>query len=689
MKNSILILLLVGFLSGVGFSDDELVAWWGFDEGGDGVTLEKISGKSDKLMGNFVYEDGVAGKCLRFDGLTSYVLREAKNRPRFSNAMTIEAWVAPQVYPWNWTAILSQEKEHGSGYFFGMDAEGHIGFGVSLVTDYQWHMCASDSRVDLLKWNHIAATVDQQNGIKLYINGEVAGGCKIHTGSWYRKNWFKHGDDVDVYIGRSHTKMSPKYSERTPSRETMSNMIFDGLIDEVKIYKRSLSGEEIREKFESSKPAKMDRLNFRRLPSGPSGAGEFGGYYTRLRYADEWEKLWRVGDHSDILVRFDEYPVKAVFWRGTNYGLSWVTENDLWMGDQSVEANYNTGCNEHMSDKRCVFSSVKLVENNDARVVVHWRYAVTGIDYSIVNTDETGWGDWVDEYYYIYPDAVATRYWVYWTSMFGKPRHLQFQETIFLNQPGDRPEDTVELEALTLANMDGDSFTYSWADEPPGRYDKPDNALIQVTNMRSKYRPFIIFELGGRIKRFGGHCPLSHFRWWNHWPVGQIANDGRVATGADRPSHSSLTSGEVVYHDGEGLSHKAVVLTGMTERPAGELAKLARSWNYAPQVVLKSKGFKSEGFDKFQRAYVIDKNGNASDLKFAIAASEKSPLVNPCFVVKNWGRGRADMKMNGKNLTPGKNLRFGRYERLEGTDLIVWIKMTAESDTKFEIESAR
>ncbi len=80
------------------------------------------------------------------------------------------------------------------------------------------------------------------------------------------------------------------------------------------------------------------------------------------------------------MVCFDNSPVKLIFWRGIRYGPGWVSENENWMSDQSLETwgngkNDIEGCFEHMQDRHCRFSHVRIIENNEARAVVHWRYA--------------------------------------------------------------------------------------------------------------------------------------------------------------------------------------------------------------------------------------------------------------------------------------------------------------------------
>jgi len=49
-------------------------------------------------------------------------------------------------------------------------------------------------------------------------------------------------------------------------------------------------------------------------------------------------------------------------------------------------------------------------------------------------------------------------------------------------------------------------------------------------------------------------------------------------------------------------------------------------------------------------------------------------VFNPAFVIKNWGESDAKLRINGKKIEQGKNFRVGLRRRLEGSDLIVWIK---------------
>ncbi|HUW20745.1 MAG TPA: LamG-like jellyroll fold domain-containing protein [Sedimentisphaerales bacterium] len=817
-------------------TDDGLVAWWKFDRPKGEFAVDSIGRMDDAIKGNFKYMPGASGNALRFDGYTTRIIRPAGNVPRLVEAFTIEAWIAPQTYSWNWTAIVDQagdvvgqdappadlqlkpglfgvkfnepdfanpsgtdllkgvEHDWTGGYsdwsgrwrgyieapftgevtftaevdnglkleinkqlvidgwgrdkartgkmsmekgrkypivlsyyqdgdpsylrlywtwagqpktivdesalshspqdedyvktrelgreaapperqqrlFLGIDSEGHLGMKVTV--NGQLKECTSRLAVPLLKWSHVVGTFGKDSGINLYVNGK-------HAGSMAVSGVVTPPAGYDLLIGQSHKKMSPVNTERRPSKRLLSNMIFDGLIDEVKIHNRALSAEQIGKAYAAVRPKQEQPLTWRVMPSGPKDLpARFGASYCRLRYSQEWEDLWRVGPDPDILVLFDDSPIRLVFWRGTAYGAVWVTENGRWMGDQSLEATGNStgwGCSEHMSDKQCRYSHVRIIENHDARVVVHWRYALSDIVYGISRVDKDGWGEWADEYYYIYPDAVSTRKQILHANIL---RH-EWQETIALHQPGTRPEDNLDLEALTWGNMDGESKTYTW--NAVNRDDgKLRDATIQLVNLKAENKPFIIFQpdSGLKLMRCCVEEQWSHFPWWNHWPVAQLPNDGRRTGVPDRPSHSSLAQSiedsPIIKHDKQEKTYTAVSLYGMSEKYVSELVPLARSWNYPAELTLISGDFACEGYDKYQRAYVLSckTKDKPSTLKFKLVASGASPLVNPALVIKDWGDAGAKLKIDGKQVGRGKSFRFGHNYTLEGSDLVVWIK---------------
>ena len=130
-------------------------------------------------------------------------------------------------------------------------------------------------------------------------------------------------------------------------------------------------------------------------------------------------------------------------------------------------------------------------------------------------------------------------------------------------------------------------------------------------------------------------------------------------------------------------------IMGLTNQPITKLLPLAKSWLQAANLKINGEAFSSESYSRNERAYILSRNisGSAKVLELEIIASEKSPVVNPAFVIKNWGTADAVLKINGKNISRGKDFRFGHRHRLEGSDLIVWIKVESTEPIKISLES--
>jgi hypothetical protein len=424
------------------------------------------------------------------------------------------------------------------------------------------------------------------------------------------------------------------------------------------------------------------------LPSVPEIPGRFGAYYTRLNYTPQWENPWRVSSDPDIVVRFGDPSPKFVFWRGTSFIPCWVTENGIWYTNAFVERSGrqspNTkGCVEPMSDKQCRFSHVRVIESHEARVVVHWRYAPVDVHYSHPFVDsQTGWSDWVDEYYTIYPDAVGVRKVTAFSTM--PDLWMEWQEAIVINQPGTRPEDNIELGAISVANIEGNETTYEWTPKGAPAFDRnPPGSNILRVNLKAALKPFaIVPPTTGRdpvMTPYPGHCMGSYFNFWDHWPVSQDASDGRAATSTGKPSHSSLCHIGKRGIDAWGLfareefSRTRIMLHGMTAKSAKELVPLAKSWSQPPELESFGKAFESLGYDPSERAYQLNRK-EGGPLSFRLPANQEHPVVNPALVIKNWGNRGAVLELEGRKLQRGQDYFLGHRHRLDGTDLVLWLK---------------
>jgi hypothetical protein len=120
---------------------------------------------------------------------------------------------------------------------------------------------------------------------------------------------------------------------------------------------------------------------------------------------------------------------------------------------------------------------------------------------------------------------------------------------------------------------------------------------------------------------------------------------------------------------------------------AQSLVPLGRSWLRPPQLVLKN-GAKSALYDITQRCYLISgrENNVEQKLEFVLRASPDSPIVNPAFVVENWGDRGAEILVNGTPIPRGKSFRCGLIRRINRFDLVIWLHLGAEKDTVIAVQ---
>ena len=461
------------------------------------------------------------------------------------------------------------------------------------------------------------------------------------------------------------------------------------------------------------------------LPEGSADPGPFGAYYTTLKYWELWDEPWRVGDYADVVVQFQQSADRLVFWRGTSYVPHWVNEKNFWYENEFCERRGEDsglkGLCEPMNEHECRYSHVKIIHSSDARSVVHWRYVPCTLKYEHPFTDETGWGDYVDEYYYIYPDETCVRDVKLQTSV---PNVFhEFQEVIPLVNPGMIPEDILEMNALSLANVSGEVQRHNFKDGFPTNDAFKDGLNIVLVGMKGKSKPFAIAESYGQW-----HDPISrpddtrfnHYDDWPAWPEKYRREDWDKDPDNNYrefwkflPSHSSLMHLDWDNYasdlDGPVIYLRKILLNGMTESSdVTSLIPLTRFWESAPLVKVSGYGFSDAVFEKSQKAYHLKRriswidslvnrdddkmvNQKADRVDLDVLATEKSPLINPCFVIENWPADkRAVLTINGQKMTAGKDYHQGierHYETWETqTDLVLWIRHTSERNVRFSIQ---
>jgi hypothetical protein len=660
-----------------------------FDEGTGDSTAESISKMKVPVPGHkTLWKKGVSGTALQFDGYNTVVSVPASPSHKLSGgSLSIEGWFAIGAYPWNWAPIVQQGDD--DGFFLGVDSHGYPGF-MAKINGW-WHQLSvpnkppfkDSNHLELFRWYCITGVYNKTDGMmRLYING-------IEIASKYAGTGGVQTVNADIRIGKADQLRQPTEGTNT---NLESDYGFDGLIDELRIYNVAFSASQVAGSFKNLDPgtdlARLPDMQKRSFPN-PSTNGRFGAVFTHLPYYETWENLWRFGQNADVVIGFDQLPVKYVFWRGVSYIPMMVNELNQWFTNEFSETGFSEtapGDCEPMSDKGCWDSHVRVIENNAARVVIEWRYRLANASHHWANYDtSTGWGDMADWYFYIYPDGAVTKNMRCYASY--PDTWYEWNEQIAVLGEGQQPGSVIEKEpVMTLVDSTGKSFEYNWVSNPPN----PDykGKIIQKIHLTGKYDPFSIQEFNGGSVYSGEVTWYSVTPSWNHWPTAQINSSGRNASFPDRAAHSSISGilwPASLRERGKISFNELNLIEGMTDKPAAALTSLAKSWLKAPSTA-NVKGGISKGYEQSHRAYqFVFEN---EKLSFQIMATNNNPVQNLCFEIKNWKTrtAKAGIKVNGVSLVAGPNFRQGVNIDTDGTNtLIVWVGLLADQPQSFEI----
>ena len=818
------VFLAIGFTAAVeqaAAKPSSSVATWNFDAGNG---AEEVSGRTDIVSGPHGYVDGVRGKALRSDEFGTVIHRQAADAPPLgSDGFAVEAWLAPRAYPWNHCPIITQ-RDGDKAFYFGINYQGQLQ--LHAMVNGKWMLCESrtalpgldesrkfpgeggtpetiadfgDARPDpslpLLKWSHVAGTLDDKGNLRLFINGkaveqivregdaphqpfalkkepdlkiqnaiygvigspelcvdvtakiqqqieggqmvlmagnELAGrdpapgkdknlkiiwvldgrgqvdgaaeGLSIDLGAirtkLLREAELSHAPTYPatpgITIGRTTKPVLPLFRARSYGNEG-SFCSLDGLLDEVRLHGRALSADEVQKSFAAAQPAVAQPLEFPRMPTAQDMPGNFGAFYTQFHYDEAWDRQRRMGPAQDLFVRFENNPCTFVAWNGTVYPVWYPDGGNIGQMFEAFEVWTVDGCHEAMMDRRGEHSTFKILENSPARVVILWRHALMSRAGTKPNQHPiTGWTDWVDDYYTIYPDAVCARRSVLWSSV--PVSHHSYAQDNSVLQPGVMPWDVYERESLTVANLQGQETIQTMGKGHRGFKDPSFQgpAVIQRHNFTSRWKPFMIAppnEVFSGVWTNDASWPWN-LPTWHHWPTAQlIDSDGScLFVNNGRPKSSCLTNGwgyGKVTPNAVEITENTLTrfaLSGMTDQPAASLAPLARSWRQAPKAVTRSAGFTGGTFSLGEKAYHFVQTANAADLVIDVAASDESPLVNPAFVIENWTGPQPTVEWNGKKLTHGKDCHSGLLATPKGTNLVIWIRTTATKATRVVIK---
>ena len=231
--------------------DYGLVAYWSFDEGSGSTAYDASGNGNNGTINGAKWTTGKEGGALSFDGLNDYVDCGNDESLDITDKLTVEGWFKiHQAAPsGKWPRVLGRGDGGGDYSVVGYQifqnsnsADLRFLWGDGRTQNEGGMHAYSFGTTELNRWYHLVATYEwdgSQSITKLYrdgvlvSSGTITGYQMASPGSW------------DFLVGASGWNSNNPFT---------SWGLFNGTIDEVRIYNRVLSEAEIRYHYNKGKP---------------------------------------------------------------------------------------------------------------------------------------------------------------------------------------------------------------------------------------------------------------------------------------------------------------------------------------------------------------------------------------------------------------------------------------------------
>jgi hypothetical protein len=211
--------------------DDGLIAYYPFD----GNALDASGNGNDGTeYGGLKYKQGIKGESASFDGIDDYIRVPSDSSLNPVDQLSISFWVKVDGFTNVWSPIIHKGGSASAGFAnreYTVWLQDTSSFLLASAGDnssqyYKYACCAISGY-----WTHYVGIIDRQNHrMRVYVNGVL----KVDANDPYSS--FNNNND-DLLIGWTE-EVSSRYSP------------FKGRIDELRIYDRALTEDEVKELYE-------------------------------------------------------------------------------------------------------------------------------------------------------------------------------------------------------------------------------------------------------------------------------------------------------------------------------------------------------------------------------------------------------------------------------------------------------
>jgi len=345
-------------------SRDGLVGWWTMDEG-NGTTVYDTHWK---VTGQY-------GAGASFDGTNDYIQVTDSAELRPSSAFTAMSWIKPsaETTMGNFRTVLSKELTGTNrNLWFGLwdnsnDAycnDGRVALRFT-VSGANKTACGTTDLGDTSAWHHVAATYNG-SGIALYVDGSLQNST-VASGAVDTQS------GQALFIGVENTTAKTGY--------------FNGTMDDVRIYSRALTAEEINQSMN--------------MTFSPSDVGQTPGTWTMYALVNDTAGKGMVTSSTFIVE--DNIPLyRATMVNNSNttvdYGatvnMTTETWDDIYTGYAWLETNESGAWANQTCGSSCYSSMMNQGPRTDwTQANFTWRNA------SVPAGTDIGWKIWFNDSY--------------------------------------------------------------------------------------------------------------------------------------------------------------------------------------------------------------------------------------------------------------------------------------------------
>ncbi len=207
---------------GTGYAQPQgLVGYWNLDQGSGTIAYDSSGYNNHGTINGASWTNGRMSGALNFDGLNDWVDCGNNEVLDPTQGATIEAWVNFKQLPSTANHIMAIAGRSGGGTDLDLQIETDNKFKFFIGTGAP-NVAVSNTIAETNEWYHIVGTYQAKNNIKIYVNGVLEKTTSISITRNTNPNKFCIGQSA-IWSGR----------------------FFTGTIDEVKIFNRALSAEEV------------------------------------------------------------------------------------------------------------------------------------------------------------------------------------------------------------------------------------------------------------------------------------------------------------------------------------------------------------------------------------------------------------------------------------------------------------